>query len=50
MRSGWCRAGTTDDNAKLPRHIPPMNVPRSTPSEIADEPITSWSNWNQTIS
>src|SRR6185436_4670550 len=35
---------------RLPRHIPPMNVPRSTPIETADEPITSWRSWNQTTS
>jgi len=27
-----------------------MNVPSSTPSETADDPIESWSNWNQTTS
>ena len=27
-----------------------MNVPSSTPSETADEPITSCSSWNQTTS
>ena len=31
-------------------HIPPMNVPSSTASEIAEEPMTSCSIWNQTIS
>ena len=31
-------------------HMPPMNVPSSTASETADEPITSWRSWNQTIS
>ena len=30
--------------------MPPMNVPSSTPSETADEPMTSCSSWNQTIS
>jgi len=27
-----------------------MNVPRSTPSEIVEEPMTSWRDWSQTIS
>ena len=40
----------TRGSSRLPRHMPPMNVPSSTPSETADEPITSWSSWNQTIS
>ncbi len=35
---------------ELPRHMPPMNVPSSTPIETADEPITSCSSWNQTTS
>src|SRR5215211_6664081 len=30
--------------------MPPMKVPRSTPSEMADEPMTSCRSWNQTIS
>ena len=30
--------------------MPPMNVPSSTASETADEPRTSCSSWNQTIS
>jgi len=25
-----------------------MNVPSRMPSEMADDPITSWSSWNQT--
>ncbi len=36
--------------ARLPRHIPPMKVPSNTPRDTAVEPITSCSNWNQTIS
>ena len=35
---------------RLPRHIPPMNVPSSTPSDTAEDPITSCRSWNQTIS
>ena len=31
-------------------HIPPMNVPSTTPSEMADDPTMSDSIWNQTIS
>ena len=31
-------------------HMPPMNVPSSTPSETADEPMMRLSSWNQTIS
>ena len=31
-------------------HMPPMNVPSSTPSETAEEPTTSCSSWNHTIS
>ena len=27
-----------------------MNVPRSTPIDTADDPITSWRSWNQTTS
>jgi hypothetical protein len=27
-----------------------MKVPRSTPIETADDPITSWSSWNQITS
>src|SRR5438105_7623557 len=27
-----------------------MKVPRSTPIDTAEEPMTSWSNWNQTTS
>ena len=34
----------------LPRHIPPMKVPSSAPSDTADEPIANCSSWNQTIS
>ena len=36
--------------ARLPRHIPPMNVPSSTPRETAEDPMTSSRSWNQTIS
>ena len=35
---------------RLPRHSPPMKVASSTPSETALDPITSCSNWYQTIS
>ena len=35
---------------RLPTHMPPMNVPSSTPIETVDEPTTSCSIWNQTIS
>ena len=35
---------------KLPRHIPPMKVPSSTPIETDEEPTNSSSIWNQTIS
>ena len=35
---------------RLPRHIPPMNVDSNTAIETADAPMTSSSNWNQTIS
>ena len=44
------RGDTNRGRSRLPRHMPPMNVPSSTPSETADEPITSCSSWNQTIS
>ena len=37
-------------NSRLPRHIPPMNVPSSTPRETAVEPMTSCSSWSHTIS
>src|SRR5262245_15669567 len=37
-------------NRRLPRHMPPINVPSKTPSETAEEPMTSWRSWNQTIS
>src|SRR6187455_1739125 len=30
--------------------MPPMNVPRSTPRETADEPMISSSSWNHTTS
>ncbi len=36
--------------AMLPRHKPPMKVASNTASETAEEPITSCSNWYQTIS
>src|SRR3970040_1676051 len=35
---------------KLPRHMPPMNVPSSTPIDTDEEPTNSSSIWNQTIS
>ena len=31
-------------------HMPPMNVPSSTPRETAVEPITNCRSWSQTIS
>ncbi len=31
-------------------HMPPMNVPSSTPIETADDPTMRLSSWNQTIS
>jgi len=42
--TGCFAAEINRGNNKLPKHIPPMNVPSSTPSEIADEPTTSCSN------
>ncbi len=48
--SGWCRRDTNRGSSRLPRHIPPMNVPSSTPSDTDVEPMTSCSSWNQTIS
>ncbi len=30
--------------------MPPMNTPNNTPSDTAEEPMTSCSNWNQTTS
>src|SRR5262245_52919845 len=35
---------------KLPRHMPPMKVPRRTAIDTADDPITSCRSWNQTTS
>ncbi len=49
-RSGCRRAETYFGSARLPMHMPPMNVPSSTPMETAVEPMTSCSSWNQTIS
>ena len=46
--AGAGRGATSRGSSRLPRHMPPMNVPSSTPSETADEPITSCSSWNQT--
>ena len=43
-------AATTRDSSRLPRHMPPMKVPSRIPSDIDDDPITSCSSWNQTIS
>ena len=45
-----CRFEMRRGSAKLPRHMPPMNVPSRTPSETAEEPMTSCSNCSQTIS
>ena len=49
-RSGWSREEITRGSTMLPRHMPPMKVLSSTASETADDPITSSSSWNQTIS
>ena len=35
---------------RLPRHMPPMKMPSSTPRDTAEDPIESWSSWNQTTS
>ena len=44
-RSGFmARVVVRRGRSRLPRHIPPMYVARSTPSEIADDPITSSSS------
>ncbi len=48
--NGWCFASTFFGKSQLPRHIPPMNVPSSTPNETADDPSDNWSIWNQTTS
>src|SRR5215213_5511249 len=40
----------TRENSRLPRHMPPMNVPSSTPIDTADDPMTNSSSWNQTTS
>src|SRR5207249_4217134 len=46
-----CRCGETSrGRAALPRHNPPMYTASSSPNDTADEPITSCSNCNQTIS
>src|SRR5436190_10178342 len=37
-------------STRLPRHMPPMNVPSRTPSDTADDPMISSSSWNQTTS
>ena len=37
-------AGTKNDSSRLPRHMPPMNVPSRMPSEIDDEPMISCSS------
>ncbi len=49
-RSGCSRRLMTRASARLPTHMPPMKVPSSTPIETAEDPITSWISWNQTIS
>ncbi len=38
------------DSRMLPRHIPPINVPNSTASDAADDPITSCNSCSQTTS
>jgi hypothetical protein len=48
--SGCLLPGINRGNSKLPRHMPPMNVPKSTPKEMAVEPITSCSICSHTIS
>src|SRR5262245_35190816 len=48
--NGCDSRGTTRENSKLPRHIPPMNVPSSIPSEKLDEPTINSSNCNHTTS
>ena len=42
IRSG-CRkrAAASRGSSRLPRHIPPMNVPSSTPIDTAEDPMTS---------
>jgi len=49
-RSGCSREEMTRGSTMLPRHMPPINVPSSTARETADDPMTSSSSWNQTIS
>ena len=46
----FVRAAAMRGSIRLPRHSPPMKVASRTPSEIAVEPMTSCSNWYQTIS
>ena len=49
-RSGCSLRDTSRGNNKLPRHIPPINVPSNMPSETVETPMTSSSNWNHTTS
>ena len=42
-RKGWTVGATMQGNARLPKHIPPMNEANNAPSETAVEPITNWS-------
>ena len=49
-RRGCSRRDTKRGKSRLPRHIPPMNVPSNMPSETVETPITNSSNWNQTTS
>jgi hypothetical protein len=39
-RTGATKRGST----RLPTDVPPMNAASSSPTEIADEPMTSWSS------
>ena len=49
-RSGCASGPIIRGRSRLPRHMPPMNVPRRTPIDTADDPMTSSSSWNQTTS
>ncbi|MCX6628281.1 MAG: hypothetical protein NTW28_11710 [Candidatus Solibacter sp.] len=49
-RSGCWPPSFSRGSRRLPRQSPPIKVASSTPSETALDPITSCSNWYQTIS
>ena len=49
-RSGCCLREMYFERKRLPMHMPPMNVPSSTPIETAEDPTMRLSSWNQTIS